>query len=141
MRQLWVVMTALVAASSGCVAESVFTTRQAGIPVLFGPVRALRDRQPNPGRPMGPVEDEIAQFFFFSSHSHGDRRGYVHTRTTVAWLHEGAGQFDAAFGEASLQCPVCTPHVNSIDVGSYFMLAGAIMEKNWAGLNGSLNQY
>ena len=134
-------MAALVAASAGCVSESVFTTGQAGIPVLFGPMRALRDPQANPGRPMGVVEREITQFVFYSSRSRTDRHGWTHTRTTVAWLHEGAGEFDVAFGEASLQCPVCTPHVNSIDVGSYYMLNGAILEKNWAGLNGSLNQY
>ena len=91
---------------------------------------------------MAPVEEEVVNFFFVSSHSHENRRGYVRTTTTAAWAAEGSSLFDQAFGEASLACPMCTPHVNRVDVGSYdIFLIGTIMEKNWAGLDGSLNAY
>jgi hypothetical protein len=141
MKLSWLVIAALGAAGVGCVSESVYTTDHLGIPVLLGPVRALRDPQANPGRPVVPVQTEIDQFFFFSSRDHKDHRGFVHTHTSVGWLHEGAGHFDAAFGEASQACPPCTPHVNQIDVGSWdIFLIGTFIEKNWAALDGSLNQ-
>lgn len=128
--------------AAGCVGESVFTTQGAGIPVLVGPVKQLRDPAPNPGRPMAPVETEIDQFFFFSSSSHRDRRGYVHSHASVGWLNEHAGQFDEAFAEQSLRCQMCSPHVNSIDVGSWHIFwIGLIAEHNWASLDGSMNGY
>ena len=129
----------LVAASAGCIGESVYTTAHLPVPVMIGPIRALGNAQPTPGRPMSPVEEQVTQFFFVSSHSHTNRRGYTRTRTSAAWFAEGSSLFDEAFGEASLACPVCTPVVNRIDVGAYdIFLIGTIVEKNWATLDGSL---
>lgn len=139
MHSRWLVVAAL---ATGCVGESVYTTRGAGIPVLVGPIKQLRDPAPNPGRPQAPVEHEIDQFFFYSSRSRTDRHGWTHTRTSVGWLHEGAGEFDEAFAIQAERCPMCTPHVNSLDVGSWHIfLIGLIAEKNWADLDGSINGY
>ncbi len=135
-------LAVLVAASAGCVGESVYTTAHLPIPVMIGPIRTLGSAQPTPGRPMAPVEEQVTHFFFFSSREHRDRRGYEHTRTSAAWFAEGSSLFDQAFGEASLTCPACTPVVNRIDVGAYeIFLIGTIVEKNWAQLDGSLVQW
>jgi hypothetical protein len=132
-------LAVLVAASAGCVGESVYTTAHLPVPVMIGPIRSIGSTAPAPGRPMTAVEEQVTQFFFVSSHSHTNRRGYTRTRTSAAWFAEGSSLFDEAFGEASLTCPVCTPVVNRIDVGAYsIFLIGTIVEKNWAALDGAL---
>lgn len=127
---------ALAATSAGCIKESIYTTKRMTVPVMIGPIKTLQASAPvDFGKLNSEVKTEVENYFYVASHREGN-----YNVTTTAWKRQGSNKFDRAIGEALLTCPNCGVKTNRVRVGSYHMyLLFSTMEKNWAGLEGTLH--